>query len=51
MKIEIPILAGLMLLGTEVLVRITVQGVEQALVSTAIEWTMGRIKAADTAAP
>jgi hypothetical protein len=51
MKIEIPILAGLMLLGTEVLVRITVQGVEQALVSTAIEWTMGRIKAAGTAAP
>jgi hypothetical protein len=48
MKIEISILAGLLLLGTELIARVSVQGVEQAIVSTVIEWTMSRIKAAGT---
>ena len=46
MKIEIPILAGLLLLGTELMTRVGIQGFEQALVSTAIEWSVGRFKAA-----
>lgn len=37
MKIEIPFLAGLLLIGTDLLARVAVQGVEQALFSTAIE--------------
>jgi hypothetical protein len=46
MKIEISILAALLLLGTELMARASVQGVEQAIVSTVIEWTMSRMKAA-----
>jgi hypothetical protein len=46
MKIEISILAGLLILGTELMARASVQGVEQAIVSTVIEWTMSRVKAA-----
>ena len=46
MKMEISILAALLLLGTELMARASVQGVEQAIVSTVIEWTMSRIKAA-----
>jgi hypothetical protein len=46
MKIEISILAALLLLGTELMARASVQGVEQAIVSTVIEWTMSRLKAA-----
>jgi hypothetical protein len=46
MKIEISILAALLLLGTELMARASVQGLEQAIVSTVIEWTMSRLKAA-----
>ncbi len=46
MKIEIPILTALLLLGTELMTRVGIQGFEQALVSTAIEWSVGRFKAA-----
>jgi hypothetical protein len=43
---KISILAALLLLGTELMARASVQGVEQAIVSTVIEWTMSRVKAA-----
>ena len=46
MKIEISILAALVLLGTELMARASVQGVEQAIASTVIEWTVRRKKAA-----
>jgi hypothetical protein len=46
MKMEISILAALLLLGTELMARASVQGVEQAIVSTVIEWTVSRMKAA-----
>lgn len=45
MKIEISILAGLLILATELMARASVQGVERAIVSTVIEWTMSRMKA------
>jgi hypothetical protein len=38
MKIDISFLAGLFLIGTDLLARAAVQGVEQALVTTAIEY-------------
>jgi hypothetical protein len=44
MKIEIPFLAGLLLVGTDLLARAAVQGVEQALFSTAIEYGWNAIK-------
>jgi len=37
MKIDISFLAGLFLIGTDLLARAAVQGVEQALVATVIE--------------
>jgi len=37
-KIEIPFLTGLLLVGTDLLTRVTVQGVEQALFSTVLEY-------------
>jgi hypothetical protein len=43
---KISIFAALLLLGTELIARASVQGVEQAIVSTVIEWTMNRMKAA-----
>jgi hypothetical protein len=43
-KIEIPFLAGLLLTGTDLLTRVTVQGVEQALFSTVIEYGWKAIK-------
>jgi len=46
MKIEISILAALLLLGTMLMTRASVQGVEQAIVSTVIEWTVIRMKSA-----
>ena len=46
MKIEIPIMAALLLLGTELMTRVGIQGFEQALVSTVIEWSVGGFKAA-----
>ena len=44
MKIEIPFLAGLFLIGTSLFARIATQGVEQALFSTAIEYGLNGIK-------
>jgi hypothetical protein len=44
MKIEIPFLAALVLIGTSLLARIAAQGVEQALLSTAIEYGLNGIK-------
>jgi hypothetical protein len=43
---KISILAALLLLGTELMARASVQGVEQAIISTVIEWTVSRVKAA-----
>jgi hypothetical protein len=45
MKIEVPFLAALLILGADLLARVSVQGVEQALFSTALEWSMKRIRA------
>jgi hypothetical protein len=42
MKIEIPFLAVLLILGADLLARVSVQGVEQALFSTALD--MKRIR-------
>ncbi|HEU4340336.1 MAG TPA: hypothetical protein VFU31_02075 [Candidatus Binatia bacterium] len=39
-KIEIPFLAGLFLIASELWARAAVQGVEPAFASTAIEWAM-----------
>jgi hypothetical protein len=44
MKIEIPFLAALVLIGTSLLVRMAAQGVEQALFWTAIEYGLNGIK-------
>ena len=44
MKIEIPFLAGLLLIATDLLARVAVQGVEQALFSTAIEQGLNAFK-------
>jgi hypothetical protein len=41
-KIEIPLLAALVLIGTSLLVRMGTQGVEQALLSTVIEYGLNR---------
>ena len=38
MKIDISFLAGFFLIGTNLLARVAVQGVEQALVATASEY-------------
>lgn len=46
MKIEIPLAAGLLLFGTVVLARIATQGVEQALVTTAIEHARDSLRGA-----
>lgn len=44
MKIEIPLLAGLLIIGTDLLARVAVQGVEQALAAAAIECGMNGIR-------
>src|SRR5215468_2105467 len=44
MKIEISFLAALLLLGTDLLARATVQGVERAFFSTAIDYGWSAIK-------
>ena len=44
MKIEISFLAGLLLVGTDLLARATVQGLEQAFFSTAIGYGWDAIK-------
>ena len=41
MKIEIPFLTSLCLIATALLTRATIQGVEQALFATAIEYGLG----------
>ena len=46
MKIGISILAALFLMGTELMARAALQGMEQALVSTAIEWSVNKFNAA-----
>ena len=45
MKIEIPFLAALVLIGTSLLARMAAQGVEQALFSTAIEYGLDGVRA------
>ena len=45
MKIEIPLLAGLLIIGTDLLARVAVQGVEQALAAAVIEYGMNSIRA------
>lgn len=45
MKIEIPFLAALVLIGTSLSARVAGQGVEQALLSTVIEYSLnGRMR-------
>jgi hypothetical protein len=44
MKLETLFLAALFLTGTGLWARIAVQGFEQALLSTAIEWSLDAIK-------
>jgi len=46
MKIEVSFLAALLLIGTDLLVRAGAQGIEQALLSTAIEYGTRAIRAA-----
>jgi len=46
MKIVIPILEALFLTGTELMARAALQGMEQALVSTAIGWSVNKFNAA-----
>ncbi len=46
MKIENLIIAGFLLGGTTLLARALSQGVEQALLASVIEWTVGRTRAA-----
>jgi hypothetical protein len=43
-KIEISFLATLLLIGTDLLARAAVQGVEQALLATAVEYGRSAIK-------
>jgi hypothetical protein len=45
MKIEIPLLAGLLIIGTDLLARVAVQGVEQALATAAIECGVNGVRA------
>ena len=45
MKIEISCFAALFLIGTELMLRVGVQGIEQALLSTVIEYGTNGIKA------
>ena len=44
MKIEISFLAALLLIGTDLLARAAAHGVEQALLSTAIEYGLNGIR-------
>ena len=44
MKIEIPILAALLVLATELMTRAALQGVEQALVWTLVDWSARRVR-------
>jgi hypothetical protein len=44
-KIDIPLLATLLLIGTILLARAQAHGIEQALFATAIEYGVGGLKA------
>jgi hypothetical protein len=44
MKIEIPYMAALFLLGTSLLARMAAQGIEQALFSAAIEYGLDGVR-------
>lgn len=46
MKFEFSFLATLLLIGTDLLARVAVQGVEQALVATVMEYGLGGMKSA-----
>ena len=46
MKIEIPILAALLVLATELMARAALQGFEQALVWTLVDWSARRVRLA-----
>jgi hypothetical protein len=46
MKIEFPLLATLLLIGTTLLVRAQAQGVEQALFATAMEYGVNGVRSA-----
>ena len=43
-KVEISFLATLLLIGTDLLARAAVQGVEQAFLATAVEYGMGGMR-------
>jgi hypothetical protein len=43
-KVEISFLATLLLIGTDLLTRAALQGVEQALLATAVEYGMGGVR-------
>jgi hypothetical protein len=45
MKIEVSLLAALVLMGTDLLARVSVQGIEQALMATAIEYGVNGFRA------
>jgi hypothetical protein len=40
MKVEIPFLPALLFVGSSILARVAVQGIEQGLLSAALEWSM-----------
>ena len=44
MKIGIPILAALLVLSTELMTRAALQGFEQALVWTLVDWSARRVR-------
>ncbi len=46
MKNEISIFARLFLMGSQLMARAETQGIAQALVSTAIEWSVNKFNAA-----
>jgi hypothetical protein len=46
MKIGIPILAALLVLATELMARAALQGFEQALVWTLVDWSARRVRVA-----
>ena len=46
MKIEVPLLAGLLLLGTQLAARAQVQGFEGALISSGVEYGVSGWRAA-----
>ena len=50
MKIDISLLTGIFLIGSDLLARAGVQGVEQALVTTAIEYGSAAVACVSTAA-